>query len=57
MQFLYVAVDALNYIVYLLVVSDSAVFAMMSRVNKVIVGTHAVMANGGTGTASKMTMH
>lgn len=29
------------------VISDSAVFAMMSRVNKVIVGTHTVMANGG----------
>jgi len=28
-------------------ISDAAVFAMMSRVNKVIVGTHAVMANGG----------
>ncbi|XP_070563859.1 translation initiation factor eIF2B subunit beta-like [Ptychodera flava] len=29
------------------VITDSAVFAMMSRVNKVIIGTHAVMANGG----------
>lgn len=28
------------------VVSDAAVFAMMSRVNKVIIGTHTVMANG-----------
>jgi len=28
-------------------IPDSAVFAMMARVNKVIVGTHAVMANGG----------
>jgi len=28
-------------------ISDAAVFAMMSRVNKVFVGTHAVMANGG----------
>jgi len=28
-------------------ISDAAVFAMMSRVNKVIVGTHAVMADGG----------
>eukprot|EP01105_Mastigella_eilhardi_P021875 TRINITY_DN5330_c0_g1_i2.p1 TRINITY_DN5330_c0_g1~~TRINITY_DN5330_c0_g1_i2.p1 ORF type:complete len:348 (+),score=94.53 TRINITY_DN5330_c0_g1_i2:40-1083(+) len=28
-------------------ISDSAVFAMMARVNKVIVGTHAVLANGG----------
>src|SRR5690242_13963471 len=28
-------------------ISDSAVFAMMARINKVIVGTHAVMANGG----------
>lgn len=28
-------------------ITDSAVFAMMARVNKVIVGAHAVMANGG----------
>jgi len=28
-------------------VTDSAVFAMMRVVNKVIIGTHAVMANGG----------
>ena len=29
------------------VITDSAVFAIMSRVNKVIIGTHTVMANGG----------
>ncbi|CAB4394285.1 IF-2B-domain-containing protein [Rhizophagus irregularis] len=29
------------------VISDSAIFAVMSRVNKVIMGTHAVLANGG----------
>ncbi|RDX58257.1 Translation initiation factor eIF-2B subunit beta, partial [Mucuna pruriens] len=29
------------------VISDSATFAMISRVNMVIVGAHAVMANGG----------
>lgn len=29
------------------VIPDSAIFAMMSRVNKVIIGTHAVLANGG----------
>ncbi|KAF5286910.1 hypothetical protein FQA39_LY00443 [Lamprigera yunnana] len=29
------------------VIPDSAVFAVMSRVNKVIIGTHTVMANGG----------
>ncbi|KAJ3055961.1 Translation initiation factor eIF-2B subunit beta [Rhizophlyctis rosea] len=29
------------------VISDSAVFAVMSRVNKVILGAHAVTANGG----------
>ena len=29
------------------VISDSAVFAMMARVNKVIIPCHAVMANGG----------
>jgi len=28
-------------------ISDAAVFAIMSRVNKVIVGTHAVLADGG----------
>ncbi|PRP82595.1 hypothetical protein PROFUN_04900 [Planoprotostelium fungivorum] len=28
-------------------VPDSAIFAMMARINKVVVGTHAVMANGG----------
>lgn len=28
-------------------ISDVAIFAMMSRVNKVIIGTHSVMANGG----------
>lgn len=28
-------------------ITDSAVFAMMARVNKVIIGTHAVLANGG----------
>lgn len=28
-------------------ITDAAVFAMMSRVNKVIIGTHTVMANGG----------
>jgi len=28
-------------------ISDAAIFALMSRVNKVIIGTHAVMANGG----------
>ncbi|KAK9182961.1 hypothetical protein WN944_026109 [Citrus x changshan-huyou] len=30
-----------------IVITDSAVFAMISRVNMVIVGVHAVMANGG----------
>ncbi|KAL4235693.1 Translation initiation factor eIF-2B subunit beta [Mactra antiquata] len=29
------------------VINDSAVFAIMSRVNKVLIGTHTVMANGG----------
>eukprot|EP01046_Picozoa_sp_COSAG06_P014661 COSAG06_NODE_915_length_11567_cov_9.166013_4_plen_387_part_00 len=28
-------------------INDAAVFALMSRVHKVIIGTHAVMANGG----------
>ncbi|KAJ1933552.1 GCD complex subunit gcd7, partial [Kickxella alabastrina] len=29
------------------VIPDAAVFAIMARVNKVILGTHAVLANGG----------
>lgn len=29
------------------VISDAAIFAIMSRVNKVIIGTHSVLANGG----------
>lgn len=29
------------------VINDCAVFALMARMNKVIIGTHAVMANGG----------
>jgi translation initiation factor eIF-2B subunit beta len=29
------------------VINDCAAFALMARVNKVIIGTHAVMANGG----------
>jgi translation initiation factor 2B subunit (eIF-2B alpha/beta/delta family) len=28
-------------------ISDSSIFSLMSRVNKVIIGTHAVLANGG----------
>jgi translation initiation factor eIF-2B subunit beta len=28
-------------------ITDSAIFAVMSRVNKVIIGTHLVMADGG----------
>ncbi|XP_066152630.1 translation initiation factor eIF2B subunit beta [Euwallacea fornicatus] len=34
------------------VIPDSAVFGMMSRVNKVILGTHTVLANGGLRAAS-----
>ncbi|KAI9814962.1 MAG: GCD complex subunit gcd7 [Thelocarpon impressellum] len=33
--------------VTVVLIPDSAVFALMSRVNKVILGTHAVLANGG----------
>ncbi len=29
------------------IIPDSAVFAIMPKVNKVIIGTHAIMANGG----------
>ena len=29
------------------IISDASVYALMSRVNKVIIGTHSVMANGG----------
>lgn len=28
-------------------IPDCAIFGIMSRVNKVIIGTHSVMANGG----------
>ena len=28
-------------------IPDSGIFAMMARVNKIIIGTHSVMANGG----------
>ncbi|OJJ83365.1 translation initiation factor eIF2B subunit beta [Aspergillus glaucus CBS 516.65] len=31
----------------IILIPDSAVFALMSRVNKVILGTHSVLANGG----------
>lgn len=34
------------------IIPDSAIFAMMSRVNKVIIGTHSVLANGGLRAAS-----
>jgi len=30
-----------------ILIPDSAIFAVMSRVNKIIIGTHAVLANGG----------
>ena len=33
--------------VTVVLIPDSAVFALMSRVNKVILGTHVVLANGG----------
>ncbi|MCJ1225103.1 GCD complex subunit gcd7 [Toensbergia leucococca] len=35
-----------------ILIPDSAVFALMSRVNKVILGTHVVLANGGLVTAA-----
>lgn len=35
-----------------ILIPDSAVFAIMSRVNKVILGTHVVLANGGLVTAA-----
>ncbi|XP_070492713.1 translation initiation factor eIF2B subunit beta [Chironomus tepperi] len=34
------------------VIPDSAIYAYMSRVNKVIIGTHSVLANGGLRAAS-----
>ncbi|KAF5733628.1 hypothetical protein HS088_TW16G00068 [Tripterygium wilfordii] len=37
-------------------ITDSAIFAMISRVNMVIVGAHAVMANGGVIAAVGMNM-
>lgn len=33
--------------VEIIVIPDASIFAMMSRVNKVIIGTHSVLANGG----------
>lgn len=36
-----------KYDIGALIVPDSAVFAIMSRVNKVIIGCHSMMANGG----------
>ena len=33
--------------IIVILIPDSAIFALMSRVNKVILGTHAVLANGG----------
>ncbi|KAI4132157.1 MAG: hypothetical protein LQ347_002687 [Umbilicaria vellea] len=33
--------------IIVILIPDSAVFALMSRVNKVILGTHVVLANGG----------
>lgn len=38
--------------VTVILIPDSAVFALMSRVNKVILGTHSVLANGGLVAAS-----
>jgi translation initiation factor eIF-2B subunit beta len=35
------------YGITVILIPDAAVFAMMSRVNKVILGTHVVLANGG----------
>lgn len=46
------AVELANLDIQATVIPDSAVFAMMAHVNKVIVGTHAVMANGGLVTHS-----
>lgn len=31
-----------------ILIPDSAIFSVMSRVNKVIIGTHSIMANGGS---------
>lgn len=33
--------------IHVILIPDAAVYAIMSRVNKVILGTHAVLANGG----------
>lgn len=37
----------IKYKIETIIIPDSAVFAIMSRVNKVILGTHSMMANGG----------
>jgi len=36
-----------NVLIDTMLITDSAIFAMMSRVNKVIIGTHGILANGG----------
>jgi translation initiation factor eIF-2B subunit beta len=41
------AVELAKHNIETTLITDSAVFALMSNVNKVIVGTHAVVANGG----------
>lgn len=42
-----VALNLANAGIETTVITDSAVFALMARVNKVIVGCHAIMADGG----------
>ncbi|XP_054161563.1 translation initiation factor eIF-2B subunit beta-like [Oppia nitens] len=41
------AVSLSNEKINTTIIPDSAIFAIMSRVNKVIIGSHSVMANGG----------
>lgn len=41
------AVDLAKANISTTLIPDSAIFAMMARVNKVIIGTQSVMANGG----------
>lgn len=45
------AVSLANHNIQTTVISDTAIFSVMSRVNKVIIGVHSVMANGALKTA------
>lgn len=41
------AINLINYGISVTIIPDSAIFSIMARVNKVVIGTHSVLANGG----------